>query len=145
MENNSLGQAVQAFSEQSDGKWLAVSDPWMLGNYLIANGAPTINSTNTYINTELWKVLDPDGQYYEMYNRYAYQSVDLTDSGQLQVELRHADLNHIVMNVDDLPRIGVEYIVSKKDLSGFSNENILLCPVFSSPDVAYTIYHVEKP
>ena len=143
LEHNTLGQAVQSYAEQDTGKWLAVSDQWVLGNFLIMYGAPTLNCTNTYMNTALWEALDPTGKFEEAYNRYAHITFELTNSGQTDVILLTPDLVHVVVPVEALLKTGVEYLVSEKDLSVFDNGQIHIRQVFSSPDVMYAIYHLE--
>ena len=143
IENNTLGKAVRYYSEKDSGKWLAVSDHWVLGNFLIAFGAPAINCTNTYMNTEFWRILDPDGTMEEQYNRYAHITIELSDTGQTDISLITPDHVHVVLPVEKLQKTGVEYLVSEKDLSCYGNDRVRFRQVFSSPDVVYTIYHLE--
>ena len=39
-------------------------------------GAKTVNSVNVYPDLDKWHVIDPNGQYEEVYNRYAHILVD---------------------------------------------------------------------
>lgn len=94
--------------EQPKEKWIAI-DNLALGNYLISCGAPTYNSVNYVPNMDLWAVLDPDGSYDEVYNRYAHMVVSLTTQ-PTWAELVQQDYLHLFLSVDDLDKIDVSYI-----------------------------------
>ena len=95
------------------------------------------------MNVELWKQLDPTGLYEYRYNRYAHITVELTDTEKTRPEVLNDDWINIILNVDDLSKIGVEYLVSENDLSGFGSDKTIIIPVFSDPNVEYVIYRVE--
>lgn len=100
--------------EDPDGKWIA-TDSMFTQNYLIALGAPTYNSVNYIPNMEFWHILDPNGIYDFVYNRYAHVIVSLgwdeTSMGLIQQDL-------IQLNLADnaIPSLDVSYILSVKPL-----------------------------
>lgn len=61
-----------------EAKWIGYGN-LIVGQYAVANGAPCITSTNYIPNMELWERLDPDGEYAEIYNRYAHVTLLFTE------------------------------------------------------------------
>ena len=94
-------------------KWLVIDSNYAIPNYLIANGASTINSTNYYPNMDLWKKLDKNGKYSEIYNRYSHILVSLT-LDETSFKLIQNDCIKLILNVNDLNKIKVDYIVTEK-------------------------------
>lgn len=101
-------EVVQLAKSNPEAKWIAI-DNIALGNYLIACGAPTYNSVNYVPNLQLWEILDPDGIYNEVYNRYAHMVVSLTTE-ETWVELEQQDYMHLYLSVEDLDKIEISYI-----------------------------------
>lgn len=111
-----------------DGKWLAVDDI-AAGNFLIACGAPAVNSVNYIPNMELWAKLDPDGEKEEIYNRYAHIVATLTKE-ETDMELYQTDVINLDLSYHDLEKLGIDYIFAKK-------------PVESQEDVAFEALYQE--
>lgn len=108
-------EAVAEITEQDHtGKWLAVENI-AAGNFLIACGAPTVNSVNYIPNMELWKKLDPRGEKEEIYNRYAHILVFLTEE-ETEMELVQADLIHLKLSCEDLKKLGITYLFASRSL-----------------------------
>lgn len=143
IEQHRLGQVIRTISAEDKGKWMAVSDTWIAGNFLAMNGAPTVNSTNIYANRELWDYLDSEKTHQEIWNRYAHITVDLSSTEPTKIELLSADLVHILLHTTDLKRLGIRYIMSPADLSLYSNDSVSFDTVFSLPEIAQKIYHIE--
>ena len=64
--------------EDKDAYWLSVNGI-LLQQLAIANGARMLNAVNFYPDMEKWKILDPSGEYSDIYNRYAHILVYLTE------------------------------------------------------------------
>ena len=88
------------------------------------NGVPTINSTNTYPNLELWRKLDPAGNYEDIYNRYAHVSVEFTEE-DTSFELLYTDSILLKLSYKDFRKTGVKYIVSLEELASDQEETEL--------------------
>ncbi len=110
---NELVQSIRQIAEQDQGLWL-VEGSYPMTNVPIMVGAPTINSTNVYPNLERWRLLDPAGQYEEVYNRYAHINADLTDEAT-QFDLVNADFFALKLNFADLRLLNVTYLLTSKD------------------------------
>lgn len=115
-----VAKAVQEIvSEDQDGKWIAI-DGGTAANFLIACGAPTINSVNYIPNMKMWKKLDPEGTQEEIYNRYAHIHVKLVDE-ETSMELKQEDVIRLKLDIDDLEKIGVKYLYTEVRLKDHEN------------------------
>lgn len=94
---------------EPDADWVA--DNSILGQFCIASGAKCINSVNTYPVLNRWHRLDPDSKYEDVYNRYAYISVNPGEEAT-GFELIQNDSFSIDVSSDALKEIGVEYWLS---------------------------------
>lgn len=88
----------------------------MSGNFLIACGAPTVNSVNYVPNMKLWEKLDPTGEQEEVYNRYAHIVVTLNEK-DTNMSLRQADVIDLSLSKDDLEKLDITYLYSNKKLT----------------------------
>ncbi len=114
-------------NENKDALWLVDNLNFTVPNYVVANGARVINSTNYYPNYELYKtLLGEDSQKEEIrkiYNRYAHVSVNIDDI-DTNLELLYPDSIKININPDKLDDINVKYVLSSKNLEKYNNDNI---------------------
>ena len=109
-----LSAKVSELAVNNDEKWISLQG--IVGNsYLIASGASTISSTNTYPNLDLWHKLDPQRKYEHVYNRYAVVTVELT-SGETSFELFFVDHMNIKFSYNDLKTAGVKYIHTTEEI-----------------------------
>jgi len=140
-----LSAKVTELAIDTNEKWVAVSceESVLLGKafessaFLVASGAPTINSTNTYPNLELWNKLDSNNKYELIYNRYAHISVILT-AEETKFELLHHDWILLHLSYDDLAVAGVKYIYSQHTLH--DNEFIQFILLYDEGDsLIYTV------
>ena len=72
-----LGMAISQIQKEFPGRWL-VADYYPTTNFPAIFGAPTINSTNIYPNLKLWKKLDSNGNYVNVYNNYKHIGIILS-------------------------------------------------------------------
>lgn len=120
--NNKLIREVEKITSDDSGLWIIEGD--IPSNMLLFAGAPTINSTNVYPDLERWRSID-NGVNEDIYNRYAHITINLkNDDYESSFELTSADAFTIDMSVNDILKLNAKYILSTKDLSQYSNENI---------------------
>lgn len=101
-----------------DAKWAAF-DPrpsFCMGQYVIANGGSCIDSVNYIPNMELWTILDPEGKYNEVYNRYARVTLSLTND-ETSFELLHTDTVLLYLNYSDMKKCEIDYIASSGSMT----------------------------
>lgn len=121
----------------SNGKWITLDNITDSG-FLVASGAPTINSVNYIPNFDLWKKLDPQGQYRDAYNRYAHIDVDLV-STTTSVTLLQADCLILSLSYQDMEKIGVKYIFTRTEL--IDNEYVTFNRIYEG--YGCSIYEAE--
>lgn len=102
-----------------DALWLGDDTGWYLNNYLVANGVRVINSTNVYPNFELFENIlgDRAEEYRVQYNRYCHVNINLGKYKENTVSAVAPDNVLIELNYTDLQKLGIDYIVAKKDLN----------------------------
>lgn len=102
-------QAVAA--RDPDALW-AARGRGTYGNLLIASGIHSVNGTHCYPDFELWRRLDPEGRFVNVYNRYATVGLEIID-GNTEVRLGQ-DPGVVVLraNLRDLTSLGVRYLLS---------------------------------
>ena len=136
-----LYKSIKEISSEDNGLW--VSTIGYLCNFPIIAGAPTINSVNTYPNIKLWKVLDPELKYKDIYNRYAHINVNILNNNGSNINkfyLIQNDMFDINLTLDDLKKINTKYILSDINLEKYnSSENIKLLKHINN----YYIYELK--
>jgi hypothetical protein len=109
------------------------------GNYLIACGAPALNSTNFIPNKDLWKILDPNNENEMIWNRYAHLNVSLSDEAETTISLEQEDVVSIALSINDFRKLGVNYILSSSTVPASYQE--YLEQIYSED--GSIIYHVK--
>ena len=100
---------IQEISQADpDAKWIGYGNI-ISGQYLVANGAPCITSTNYIPNIELWTKLDPVGQYNEIYNRYSHISLQFVE-GETAFRLLSPDHIALDLSYGDIEKTECRYV-----------------------------------
>lgn len=145
MYEKPLAQKVQEIvAEDSEALWIVDSYGFPIPNYIVANGARTINSTNYYPNEDMLYTLIGDEkekeEIKEIYNRYAHISIDLIKD-ETHLELLGADHFKIYLNYKQLKDLNVTYILSSRDLNEFSDDSVDMEKIYSENSM--NIYKVS--
>lgn len=112
-----VAKEIQKLAEENpEARWLAVDKSGVSGNFLIACGAPTVNSVNYVPNMKLWEKLDPTEEQEEVYNRYAHIVVTLNEK-DTNMSLRQADVIDLSLSKNDLEKLDITYLYSNKKLT----------------------------
>lgn len=94
----------------SEAKWIGYNNH-VSGQYIVANGAPTVNSVNYTPNLDFWHLFDPEGENEFIYNRYAHMAITFTD-GPTEMWLIQVDYIGLKLNFADIEKTGVTYVAS---------------------------------
>ena len=113
-EKDTAKEIQRIVKEDKNAKWISI-DEFLLGNYVISNGGKAINSTNIYPNLELWKKIDPDKKFEDIYNRYAHVVFEITEE-KSSFKLVQMDMIMINLNYDDLKTLDIKYMISNKEI-----------------------------
>lgn len=121
-----VSQKIQELSSKdNDAIWLVTDSDFQVPNYVLANGARVINSTNFYPNFELWNVIDNNKEQDYYYNRYAHIIVHILDNDN-EYKLPSPDALDFGINDENICSLNISYIYSSRDLSKekYSSMNI---------------------
>lgn len=120
--NKEVSREIIKVNKEEPGKWAAVGT-LVGGDFLYANGVETYNGVKYYPNLDMWKVLDEDEKYQDVYNRYQHIILNLTKE-DTKFTLLQPDLFEVRINIDSLNKTGIKYLLSSENLEHFnSNEN----------------------
>ncbi len=135
-----VAQEIQKICEEEpDAKWITSGGGIVLSGYNVACGAPTVNSVNTYPNMKLWKKLDKNSQYEDIYNRYAHIDVELT-SEETSFELIQADYMKINLSYEDIAKTEAEYLLTMEELEFEENPYVEFEVIYEAKHMY--IYHM---
>ncbi len=123
-----LAKEVQELvSSNKEALWIVDNYGFPVPNYITANGARTINSTNYYPNEKMLETLFGEEKEKEeiknIYDRYAHITMYLVKD-DTKLELIGPDHYKIYLNYKQLKDLNVTYIVSSRDLTEFSDDTI---------------------
>lgn len=136
LHKKELAKKINQIIKKDSSNWIALNSI-ELPNYVLANGGKVINSTNIYPNLELWKKLDKERKYEEIYNRYAHIEIILTED-QTSFELVQGDYFKCLLNPKDFDKMDFKYIIIPKEIDNnfkkyvheiYQNENIWIYEV----------------
>lgn len=119
--------------------WIGV-DSRVNQNYLIACGAPTLNSTNYVPNHLIWDALDIENFGEEYWNRYAHVVINLNNPSETTAELTGADSITIDITPEDIIKLNVDYVLGFSGISS-AYDDVLNC-IYDEDGIA--IYEVIK-
>ncbi|HOV29600.1 MAG: hypothetical protein KBH94_01530 [Caldisericia bacterium] len=119
--NTDLAKYIREVSEQDDSKWIAYDNNY-LAQYALANNASIINGIHFYPQFKIWNVLDEDGKYMDVYNRYAHINISEYEDGEEYIRLLYPDALEINISPcnEKWQELNVKYIITYKDLSSYS-------------------------
>ena len=140
--NHPVSKAVSEIAAQEpESSWLCLDSDFLHPNFLLANGARTLNAFNMYPDTEKWAILDPEGHYEELTNRYANQSAELTE-GVNAVELLNPDYIRLRLNPVSLKELGIRYLFTPVDHTALLDQYGIICTYLDGQD-GYGIYRLD--
>lgn len=140
--NKTLSKAIIDISnEDPNGVWITEGGE-INGGYVYANGAKVFNGIQFYPDKEKWSKIDPTSEQSFYYNRYAHVRVDLIND-ETSYNLNRLDSITVNMNLDDLSKINIKYIVTTRDLqSEFPDAGIGFKKLYNSKVDNIKIYKV---
>lgn len=122
--NNPIAKTISSISTQGNDKWLVVNQDISLNNYPIMQGAPTINSVNVYPDLTRWEIISNKAADKKIYNRYAHIKVLLQTDEDSKFELLQTDLFQLNLNVNDLSKLKVGYILTPYKLEELATASV---------------------
>jgi len=148
-----LARQIEQIAIVDRGKWIVDGegtwnrdDIYYMNSYPIMFGAPTINSVNFYPDWPRWEKLDLNEGQRQVLNRYAHMNITLVDDSPTDFQNPKdgaiiQDIVNVKLNVHDVKKLEASYILSKQDVSKYSDEAVRFTLVGAAD--GYGIYHVE--
>lgn len=125
-----IAQAVQKIvkEDKENNLWLTDESPFYLSNYILANGAKVINSTNPYPNKKLFETIlgkekIEQEEIKTIYNRYSHMTMTITKE-ESYIKLASPDVVNVYINVNVLKNLNVKYILSMRELEEYNSQEI---------------------
>lgn len=114
-----ISNEVKAIQSNQPGVWLVDgSNGGTVSQLLAANGVTTLNTVYVTPNLELWRRIDPEGQWKNIYNRYAFVNFDIVaQKPDKPFTLIGLDRFSVKATPDMLMKLGVNYVLTSQDLS----------------------------
>ncbi|MBI2441548.1 MAG: hypothetical protein HYV35_09270 [Lentisphaerae bacterium] len=106
IQENPLSQKIKALDQEAKTQgrqalWIVYGDR-TLPNLLRMLGSRSLNGVHAYPQFELWKKLDPDGQFHSVYNRYAHVFFSVPPEGDdLEIKLTAKDCVGVFLHPDN--------------------------------------------
>jgi len=116
-----------------DAIWVGEGYMPFVSNYMVANGAKTLTSTNTYPNMEFYKIVLGEEKLKEtelVWNRYA--SICMHIGLENNIDLMSNDLIEIYVSAEKLIELGVKYIVSYNKAEYLESKGIELKTIYEN-------------
>ena len=138
-------QIIDIKQNDPSSNWVVLDNTYLSG-YLISNGVKCLNADNFYPDLNLWSKLDVNKKYFNIYNRYAHINLVLT-TNNTTFKLLHPDSIQINLNLSDISKMNIKYILTKTNLTtAFKNNNIYFNNIYPKDKDGFYIYKVEiKP
>jgi hypothetical protein len=104
---------IDASDKGGDAFWVNY-DNVVMSNYMVANGAHLLNATQFSPQNELWAEFAPQGEYIDIYNRYAHIVLNQTESlTDVEIILNQGDVFTLKIHPcnSKLAELGVTHFV----------------------------------
>lgn len=146
LTKSTISKEIQKVSKNDpDAMWIAVDNDsevsGALGVLIYANGARSLAGINNYPDYGKWSVIDPSREYSNIYNRSAHITFQIVES-KTNFQLIVNNVFRVNININDIEKLNIKYIVSNKNLDQYNNSNVNFKEMFPRDNKNYTIYEV---
>ena len=112
-KSETMQQIRDLVKEDPKAIWLVVDMAYPATNIPAMAGADCLNTTQTYPQKTRWEMLDKEGEYEDIYNRYCHIRASL--GSKTMLELVSTDYVEVILSPEDLKKLNIRYIVSTND------------------------------
>lgn len=112
-KSETMQQIRDFVKEDPQAIWLVADMAYPATNIPAMAGADCLNTTQTYPQKTRWEMLDPEGEYEDIYNRYCHIRASL--GSKTMLELVSTDYVEVTLSPEDLKKLNIRYIVSTND------------------------------
>ena len=112
-KSETMQQIRDHVKEDPQAIWLVVDMAYPATNIPAMAGADCLNTTQTYPQKTRWEMLDQEGEYEDIYNRYCHIRASL--GSKTMLELVSTDYVEVTLSPEELKKLNIRYIVSTND------------------------------
>ena len=112
-KSETMQQIRDLVKENPQAIWLVVDMAYPATNIPAMAGADCLNTTQTYPQKTRWEMLDQEGEYEDIYNRYCHIRASL--GSKTMLELVSTDYVEVTLSPEELKKLNIRYIVSTND------------------------------
>ena len=112
-KSETMQQIRDLVKEDPQAIWLVVDMAYPATNIPAMAGADCLNTTQTYPQKTRWEMLDQEGEYEDIYNRYCHIRASL--GSKTMLELVSTDYIEVTLSPEELKKLNIRYIVSTND------------------------------
>lgn len=112
-KSETMQQIRDLVKEDPQAIWLVVDMAYPATNIPAMAGADCLNTTQTYPQKTRWEMLDQEGEYEDIYNRYCHIRASL--GSKTMLELVSTDYVEVTLSSEELKKLNIRYIVSTND------------------------------
>lgn len=112
-KSETMQQIRDIVKEDPQAIWLVVDMAYPATNIPAMAGADCLNTTQTYPQKTRWEMLDQEGEYEDIYNRYCHIRASL--GSKTMLELVSTDYVEVTLSPEELKKLNIRYIVSTND------------------------------
>lgn len=134
--------AIKDVNSRENGIWISDSMSFPNNNIPLMAGVRDINCTNVYPQLDTWKKIDKDESNKEIYNRYAHININIVTDRDTKFELANPDVFNLSLNINDIGKLDIKYILTVRDLENLSNQDIKFEKFYD--EYGYKIYEVKN-
>ncbi len=132
-------QIKSIVDKDEDALWIGSNN--ITGQYLIANGANSLNGVHTYPSFKWLNIVDPEKKYNDVYNRFAHISINLSD--EMRFDNIAPDAYVANLTYQNLKDLNVKYYFSLSKVSDEDAEMFHLNIIYSDEDRNQYIYEIN--
>ena len=135
-----IAQKIQEISSKDEsGLWIGNTN--LAGQYLVANGVKTLNGVNSYPNFEWLNIVDPEGKFNEVYNRYAHIFINLGD--ETNFELEAPDVYRATLTSQNIKDLGVKYYFTNQKCDENTQQDFNMEEIYANLEKSQYIYQIK--
>lgn len=136
-KSETMQQIRDLVKEDPKAIWLVVDMAYPATNIPAMAGADCLNTTQTYPQKTRWEMLNQEGEYEDIYNRYCHIRASL--GSKTMLELVSTDYVEVTLSPEDLKKLNIRYIVSTNDF----DEKILtgITNIFTESGIEFQKYY----
>lgn len=112
-KSETMQQIRDLVKEDPQAIWLVLDMAYPATNIPAMAGADCLNTTQTYPQKTRWEMLDQEGEYEDIYNRYCHIRASL--GSKTMLELVSTDYVEVTLSPEELKKLNIRYIVSTND------------------------------